>query len=147
MRDDCSIASYPIEWLIELTHVQTNLHIICNRCYFTWSISRTMTHLTWAQLCAFFSLAICIRLLRCDLSAYCSNLLLHILCSDVKDFSSFFLCVCLSATLISLALGQPPLLNSARSNQFEMSLCSCFALHNVSFAQFVWDERNYKIIL
>lgn len=26
--------------------IQTNPHIICNRCYFTWSISRAMTHLT-----------------------------------------------------------------------------------------------------
>lgn len=27
--------------------IQMNLHIICERCYFTWSISRAMTHLTY----------------------------------------------------------------------------------------------------
>lgn len=35
--------------------IQMNLHIICKRCYFTWSISRAMTHLTY-----FFLSLLCI---------------------------------------------------------------------------------------
>lgn len=61
-------------------------------------------------------------------------------------FFLFLLCG-VSALFFPLRLAGLPLLNTSRSNWFEMSLCSCFALHNVLFAQFVWDERNYKIIL